>query len=494
MIGAMDAQLEKRIAERGAKLFARIRGGAPTLFNRGWWAGKVLDLAMSNEAFKIQLFRFVDCLPALKSGDALARHIDEYFGESGAGLPPVLRFGAKGLSLGEGTAGRLLGNTLRTNIERMGRIFIAGSTPDEAVRTLKALRRAGYAFTVDILGEATVSEEEAAAFERRYLELLDHLDRESEAWSPLSAAAGTGPAGERLDWGYSPMINLSVKPTAFYSQIRPADFEGSVQGICGRLRPVLARAREIGAHINLDMEQYRVKDITLEVFRRLRSETAFRDYPHFGLVLQAYLTDTEEDLEDLLAWSEKEDLPLSIRLVKGAYWDYETVIAGQNGWRVPVFTSKAATDAAFERLAARILENHERCYLACASHNVRTVAAVMEKARALGAGDDVFEFQVLFGMAEPVRRALLKEAGRVRLYAPFGELLPGISYLVRRLLENTSNESFVRRRFAEEADEKRLLEDPAVTLAGEGRQSGRPSPPSGKASVDPTPLSSANGR
>jgi RHH-type proline utilization regulon transcriptional repressor/proline dehydrogenase/delta 1-pyrroline-5-carboxylate dehydrogenase len=276
------------------------------------------------------------------------------------------------------------------------------------------------------------------------------------------------------------MVNISVKPTAFYSQVRPADFEGSVQGICGRLRPVLALAREVGAHINLDMEQYRVKDITLEVFRRLRSDTAFRDYPHLGLVLQAYLTDTEEDLEDLLAWAEKESLPLSVRLVKGAYWDYETVIARQNGWRVPVFTGKAATDAAFERLAARILENHQRCYLACASHNVRTVAAVMERARALGVGIDGFEFQVLYGMAEPVRRALLKEAGRVRLYAPFGELLPGISYLVRRLLENTSNESFVRRRFVEEEEEEQLLVNPAAVPEAEEKNGREPVLPSGQ--------------
>ena len=138
---------------------------------------------------------------------------------------------------------------------------------------------------------------------------------------------------------------------------------------------------ELGGFLCIDMESSRYKDITLEVFRRLRLK--FRDYPYLGVVLQAYLKATEKDLNDLLIWAQERELPIFVRLVKGAYWDYETVIARQNGWPCPVYTIKAETDAAFERYATTILNHHRICHLACASHNIRSIAAVMETARYL---------------------------------------------------------------------------------------------------------------
>jgi RHH-type proline utilization regulon transcriptional repressor/proline dehydrogenase/delta 1-pyrroline-5-carboxylate dehydrogenase len=125
---------------------------------------------------------------------------------------------------------------------------------------------------------------------------------------------------------------------------------------------------------------------------------------------------------------------------------------------------KAETDAAFERQAQKILENHDICHLACGSHNIRSISAVLEMAKALKVPEERYEFQVLFGMAEPIRNGLLKVAKRVRLYCPYGELLPGMAYLVRRLLENTANESFLRQSFAEEVDIEKLLENPAELL------------------------------
>jgi len=268
-------------------------------------------------------------------------------------------------------------------------------------------------------------------------------------------------------------VNISIKPSALYSQARASDFEGSIREILGGLEPVVEKAKGMGAFVCIDMEQFRYKDITLELYRRLRSN--FRDYPHLGVVLQAYLRQTERDLDQILGWAKRESLPISIRLVKGAYWDYETVIAKQNGWDIPVYTVKAESDAAFERLAKKILENHERCHLACGSHNIRSISAVMELAQALRVPEERYEFQVLYGMAEPVRKGLLKVARRVRLYCPYGELLPGMAYLVRRLLENTANESFLRQSFAEGAEVDRLLANPLARLAGAGEKS-QPSP------------------
>ncbi len=201
------------------------------------------------------------------------------------------------------------------------------------------------------------------------------------------------------------------------------------------------------------------------MYRRLKLE--FKDYPHIGIVLQAYLKDCEKDVNDLITWARKNSTPISIRLVKGAYWDYEVVKAKQNGWKIPVWTIKAESDACYERVAYNVLKNNDICHFACASHNVRTISAVIEMAKELKVDDSRYEFQVLYGMAEPVRRGILKSVGRVRLYCPYGDMVPGMGYLVRRLLENTANESFLRQSFVEEASLEKLLEDPEITAKNE---------------------------
>lgn len=458
----MDSSaLDKKIRERGKEFFASISGEAPSIFNKGWWTGKVMDWSMKNENFKVQLFRFVDVLPYLNTSDSLTRHIDEYFAGDDQDVPKVLKWGAgaMGSGLGGKLAAGLMAKTIRSNIEGMAKQFIIGENTSDAMKNLKKIRKDGFAFTVDILGEATVSEIESEAYLNEYMELLAALKKEHSSWPALGV-------GER-DWGHAPKVNISVKPTALFSQASPKDFEGSVRGIQDRLATILRKVKEMNGFMRIDMEQYKFKDITLEVYRRLRSSEEFRDYPHLGIVLQAYLKDTDQDLAELLAWARAEKLPISIRLVKGAYWDYETVIAKQNGWDIPVWTVKAESDAAFERQARVILENHDICHFGCASHNIRTIAAVMETAKELNVPDERYEFQVLYGMAEPVRKGLLNVAKRVRLYAPYGDLLPGMAYLVRRLLENTANESFLRQSFAEEAEIDRLLENPVQTAERE---------------------------
>jgi RHH-type proline utilization regulon transcriptional repressor/proline dehydrogenase/delta 1-pyrroline-5-carboxylate dehydrogenase len=462
--------VERAIRERGRQLFAGIRDETPSLFNTARWTGKVLDWAMRNPAFKLQLFRFVDVFPTLTTGEALARHVEEYFGREEE-LPEVLRWGARAASLGGALGGALLKAGIRRNLEEMARQFIIGQTTEEAVHSLARLRRDGFAAAVDLLGEATVSEEEAERCLESYLGLVGALDREQAEWVPLPPA----PPGSPLDWGDAPKLQVAVKPTSLFSQANPLDFEGSVRGILGRLARLYRRVIAARGELCIDMESSRFKAITLELFRRLRSDPEFRDYPGLGLALQAYLRDTEGDLEGLLNWSREEGLSLRLRLVKGAYWDSEVVIARRNGWRVPVWLEKPETDAAFERLARTALQHHERCFLACGSHNIRSIAAVLETAQALGVPPTRYEFQVLYGMAEPVRKALLKQVGRIRLYAPFGEIVPGMAYLVRRLLENTANESFLRQRFVEGADAERLLENPAAALARP--RSGQPAAP-----------------
>ncbi len=478
----MDPQFEGKVIAKGKEFFKSISGEAPSIFNKGWWTGKVMDWSMKNEDFKVQLFRFVDVLPYLTSSESLLRHIREYFAGGETEVPAVLKWGASAAGIGGALTGKIMGMTIRSNIEGMGRQFIIGENVKEALKGLAKLRKDKFAFTVDLLGEATVSEEESDAYAAGYHEILDALVGEQGGWAPLP---GKGQKKD-LDWGSTPKVNVSIKPSALYSQAKPVDVRGSVEGIYRRLAPIYRKVMGMGGFLCVDMEQLKYREITLALYKKLRSDPEFRHYPHLSIVLQAYLKDTEKDLEDLLAWSKAENLPIAIRLVKGAYWDAETVVAKQNGWEVPVWTRKPETDAYYEKLARRILENHEYVYFACASHNVRTISAIMETAELLNVPESRYEFQVLYGMAEPVRKGLLNVAGKVRLYCPYGELIPGMAYLVRRLLENTANESFLRQSFAEGAELERLLENPILTLEREQDQA-RPKPQA-KVPAGPLPL------
>lgn len=452
------SNLDNQVIERGKQFFNSISGEAPSVFNKGWWTGKVMDWAMQNEDFKVQMFRFVDVLPYLNTSESLSRHIEEYFAGDDCNIPDVLKWGATKTGFGGGLVAKVLNKTIRSNIEGMARQFIIGQKSKEAVKGIRKLRKDGFAFVLDLLGEATVSQEEAVAYRDGYLEVLDAIEKEYKKWGALDSSSD-------LDWGHAPKINVAVKPSAFYSQSKPVDLEGTVQGMIESIEPVYKKVMSMGGFMCIDMEALKYKEPTVEMYKRLRKK--YSDYPHLGIVFQAYLRSVDDDVSGLIDWAKEENLPISIRLVKGAYWDYETVMAKQNDWPVPVWTHKPESDMAFERVSKMILENHEICHYACASHNIRSIASVMEVAKALNVPEEKYEFQVLYGMAEPVRKGLRNVAKRVRLYCPYGDLIPGMAYLVRRLLENTANESFLKQTFADEADVNILLENPEKTLERE---------------------------
>jgi RHH-type proline utilization regulon transcriptional repressor/proline dehydrogenase/delta 1-pyrroline-5-carboxylate dehydrogenase len=451
-------KIEAGILACGREFFALLGNEIPSIFKKDFWTGKVMDWSMSHEDFKVQLFRFIDVSPYLTTEEMLKHHIQEYFSQD-ENIPTVLRFGAKSAGIGGRLGTKVLGKIIQTNLENMALQFIIGNTISNTVNNLNRLRRKNFAFTVDILGEATVSEKEADSYAENYIRLLEGFQQAKSNWTAL------GTANSALDWGHAPKVNISIKPSALYSQINPTDFEGSVEHILDRLKPVYRQVIELNGFMCIDTEMRKYKEITFEVYRRLRSDSEFKDYPHLGLAMQTYLKSSDQDIDLMLDWARQQNLPISIRLVKGAYWDYEIVVARQNGWSIPVYTNKAETDAAFERSAEKILRNHNFCHLACASHNIRSVCAVMELARFLEVPDDRYEYQALYGMAEPFRNTLLKMTGRVRLYCPQGELLPGMAYLIRRLMENTSNESFLRQTFVEGRELEELLRAPQLSLS-----------------------------
>lgn len=454
----MDQELEQKIVTRGKSFFASISRETPSIFSKSYWIDKIMDWSMKNETFKVRMFRFVDVMPYLNTPESLNRHIHEYFADVGENAPKVLRWSTK-------LAGS--GSLIRSNIETMGRQYIIGRNVKEAIKGLSALRKDGFTFTIDLLGEASVNEEESEAYARGYHEVLDALTVAQHDWPPLSLREPFPNGDPNLDWGYMPRINLSIKPSALYSQVRPVALDDSVSGIYRRLAPLYKKVIETGAFLCIDMEQFKYKEMTIELFKRLRSAQEFRHYPYLCLVQQAYLRSCEDDIRDLIAWSKRESLPIALRLVKGAYWDVETVAAKQCDRPVPVWARKPETDICYERCARLILENHQQIYFACASHNVRTLSAIMEIARELHVPEHRYEFQILYGMGDPVRKGLKNIAGKVRLYCPYGELIPGMAYLVRRLLENTANESFLRRSFVDGATITLLLENPAITLERE---------------------------
>ena len=194
-------------------------------------------------------------------------------------------------------------------------------------------------------------------------------------------------------------------------------------------------------------------------------EDEFRDVSDVGIVLQAYLPESQRDAADLLEWARRRGTPVWVRLVKGAYWDYETVVCQAHGWPVPVYQQKWESDANFERLTRFLMENYRWLRPALGSHNLRSLSHGIACARQLGVPEHAYELQMLYGMGAEQAQLLADRGHRVRIYTPFGELIPGMAYLVRRLLENTSNDSFLRQSFTEHVSIEELLMKPADAAA-----------------------------
>ena len=210
------------------------------------------------------------------------------------------------------------------------------------------------------------------------------------------------------------------------------------------------------------MESVDSLETTLELVFELLDEPELRDGPSAGVVLQAYLRDSPRHLDRILGFAADagRSPPLVVRLVKGAYWDHEVVEARQHGWQPPVFEVKADCDRNFEQLTRRLVDARPLVRVAVASHNLRSVAHAIAYNRAAGAPDGDLELQVLRGLGDELRQALASAGFRVRAYCPVGELVAGMAYLVRRLLENTSNESFLHEQ-ARGASVDELLAPPA---------------------------------
>jgi proline dehydrogenase len=409
---------------------------------------RAMDLASRDQELRAALFRFVDVVPACRSLDDVARHLRGFLEELPEATPPI----AAALRISDVWAARAaLGVAPAAGVKHMAHRFIVGETPASALRVLRSLWDHGAASSVDLLGEATVTAAEADRYAHRCVAAIEEIARDSAGWP-------SRPVLEQDGSGAIPRANVSVKVSALTPQLRPEAPELGKRDAAARLRPLLGRARELGAHVHIDMESLDSREAVLELVLEVLAEPEFAAGPSAGMVLQAYLRDSPGQLSQILDWasSVRRESPLTIRLVKGAYWDHELVEARQEGWPVPVFEVKADCDRNFEALTRTLLDARPLARVAIASHNLRSVSHAIAYNRVTGGQDHDLELQVLRGLGDELQDALASRGFRVRTYCPVGDLVAGMAYLVRRLLENTSNESFLHERASGTAIEELL--------------------------------------
>jgi len=423
---------QAQVESCGQRLSAAIPKDKPSNHSQHKWLDFLIGRTLSDPEFRIQALRFIDVLPSLENDQVLANHLQEYF--SDLELPSFAEWGLKHTDSPWAT--RIAAPTVRYTLRGLARKFMGGNKLHHAITTVSRLRHQNMNFTLDLLGEATISEAECKAYQQHYLDMLTSMSEPLSNWNQ----------NELLDISHnenSPRLNLSIKLSSLYSQIRTTAPQQSIDEICLRLRPILREAINQQAFITIDMEQYDFKHIVLGCFRQIIMEEEFINCSHIGLALQAYLKETYEDIKQLLSLAEQRHTPFTIRLVRGAYWDYETVIAKQNNWTCPVWENKNDTDFNYEQCLSLLLQSHHLIHTAIATHNARSIAFAMALIEQLHLTQDQYEFQMLYGMADTLKHALINLNYRLRVYVPFGETLPGMAYLVRRLLENSSGQSLL---------------------------------------------------
>lgn len=478
----VEAHLQALTRRTGFEVFRRMAEHKPLPASGTWWHERMLRALEHDEQLKLQAFRFMAALPALEgSPPRVIHHLHEYFiAALPEGQPDPLAelshrptrtlrqlvAGATRLAGRSGLAARLLAAISLSAARTMARRFIAGTTIDEAVAAIRRLRKRRLAFTLDVLGEAALSPREADGYARTYQDLITQLPPHAARWPVV-------PQIDTADGVELPRVNVSVKLTSLHPGLDPIDPDRSIAVACDRLRPLLREAVRHGVHLHIDMEHYAIKDLTLAICQRLFDEPEFRGYPHVGIVLQAYLTDAEDDARRVIEWAQRRDAPLWVRLVKGAYWDSEVLEARRHGWRCPVWRYKWQSDACYERITRLLLAHHDRVHVAFGSHNVRSLSHAMALRELWEIPPDHFELQMLYGMGEPIKAALVEMGQRVRVYTPYGELMPGMAYLIRRLLENTANEGFLRHAAEPGVPLDALLADPVARDAANKRRAVR---------------------
>jgi RHH-type proline utilization regulon transcriptional repressor/proline dehydrogenase/delta 1-pyrroline-5-carboxylate dehydrogenase len=333
-------------------------------------------------------------------------------------------------------------------MREMGEQFVLGRTIAEAVKNGRSMIQKGYLYSFDMLGEAARTEADALRYHRAYSDAISSLD--------------SGSNGPDIRYNHG----ISVKLSALHPRYEVAQKDKMLPVMAERLLSLALAARHARMGLNIDAEEADRLDLSLDVIERVLAEPELAGWDGFGVVVQAYGPRAAFVIDWLYALARKYDRNIMVRLVKGAYWDTEIKRAQALGLAgYPVFTRKANTDVSYIGCARKLLSMTDRIYPQFATHNAHTVAAILSMAKTR----DSFEFQRLHGMGEALHETVRKSEGtRCRIYAPVGAHSDLLAYLVRRLLENGANSSFVHQLTDEEVEPEIIARDPLETVETEG--------------------------
>ncbi len=350
------------------------------------------------------------------------------------GLIGTLRNAVK--RLGEPVIRTAVGQAMK----EMGRQFVLGETIVNAMKRAAGMEKKGYSYSYDMLGEAAKTDADAMRY---------HL-----AYSRAITAIATACTND--DIRDNP--GISVKLSALHPRYEVAQRDRVMDELVPRLRSLALLAKSAGMGLNIDAEEMDRLSISVDVIEAVLSEPALAGWHGFGVVVQAYGKRAGVTLDYLYELATRYDRKIMVRLVKGAYWDTEikrAQVEGIDGF--PVFASKPATDISYIANARKLLSMTDRIFPQFATHNAHTVAAVLHMAT----DKTAFEFQLLHGMGEALHELVLKGHGtRARIYAPVGAHRDLLAYLVRRLLENGANSSFVNQIVDEDVPAETVARDP----------------------------------
>ena len=328
----------------------------------------------------------------------------------------------------------------------LGHQFVLGRDITEAMDRAQGMIDMGYTYSYDMLGEAARTADDARRYFMSY----------SQATMGIAAQCGSGPVYENS--------GISVKLSALHPRYEFAHKDRVMNELVPRVTSLALIAKNAGMGFNIDAEEADRLELSLDVIEAVLATPDLKGWDGFGVVVQAYMARAPFVIDWLYGLAERLDRRIMVRLVKGAYWDSEIKIAQVEGFSAyPVFTRKASTDICYMACARRLLAMTDRIYPQFATHNAHTVAAVLELAD--GAGP--FEFQRLHGMGEALHDDVKKKTGnRCRIYAPVGNHRDLLAYLVRRLLENGANSSFVNQVLDDSIAPERVVRDPLAMMEG----------------------------
>ncbi|OQM77519.1 bifunctional proline dehydrogenase/L-glutamate gamma-semialdehyde dehydrogenase PutA [Manganibacter manganicus] len=333
-------------------------------------------------------------------------------------------------------------------MREMGEQFVLGRTIAEAVKRGRSMTAKGYLYSFDMLGEAARTEQDALRYLKAY----------ADAIAALAGSAGN--ADIRFNHG------ISVKLSALHPRYEVVQKETMLPVMIERLLSLAMAAREARMGLNVDAEEADRLDLSLDVIERVLADERLAGWNGFGVVVQAYGPRCAFAIDWLYALAKTLDRRIMVRLVKGAYWDTEikrAQVMGLSGY--PVFTRKANTDVSYIACARKLLAMSDHIYPQFATHNAHTVAAIL----AMADDKDSFEFQRLHGMGEQLHEAVRKVEGtRCRIYAPVGAHSDLLAYLVRRLLENGANSSFVHQLTDNAVPPQVIARDPLEIVETQG--------------------------